>query len=56
MTFMMVKDPVTQLADINISLGGSNVFPQLKEVNTQTETMTIVIEGQGLSLPAARAF
>ncbi|CAJ1408226.1 unnamed protein product [Effrenium voratum] len=46
----MEKDPVTQLADINISLGGSNFFPQLKEVTEET-VMTSNIEGQGLSLP-----
>lgn len=52
-TFEMEKDPVTSLADINISLGGESYFPQTKtytEADT-TGTMVVQIQGQGLSLP-----
>ena len=54
-TFNMNKDPATDLVNINISLGGSDFFPQLKEVPSE-KVMTIQIYGQGLSLPATRAF
>eukprot|EP00439_Symbiodinium_sp_Y106_P012060 s2756_g1.t2 len=49
-TFDMEKDPVTQLTDINVSLGGSTFFPQVTSVPSEF-VMTTNIEGQGLSLP-----
>ena len=33
--FLMEKDPVTELYDLNISLGGYNFFPQAKTVDPE---------------------